>query len=131
MQIETGSQGGEGNAGVGFAVPSNTVREVADDLIAGRGVDHPYLGISVGDNESGSGALVGTVQPDGPAADAGLREGDVVVAVDGAAVTGAGGLTSVVAEHEPGDSLRLTVERNGSTLELEVKLSTRPATTNA
>src|SRR5262245_1188815 len=131
VQIETGGSGGEGNAGVGFAVPSDTVKAVADDLIAGRSVDHPYLGILVGDNASGSGAQVGTVQPDSPAAESGLREGDVIVAVNGQEVTDASELTAAISAHEPGDTLRFTVERDGSKVELEAKLGTRPATTSA
>jgi putative serine protease PepD len=116
---------------VGFAVPSNTTRAVADDLIAGRAVEHPYLGIAVGDAPSGTGAQVGTVRPGSPAARAGLKAGDVISAVNDLRISSANQLTAVVAQHKPGDKLRLTVERNGSTLRLGVTLGTRPATTNA
>jgi putative serine protease PepD len=130
VQIATDGQSGAGaNAGVGFAVPSNTVKTVADDLIAGRAVKHAYLGLSVGNNPSGSGAQVGTVRSGGPAAGAGLEAGDVIVAVNGVRIEDAAQLTAVVAEHRPGDTLRLTVERNGSTLQLSATLGTRPAST--
>ncbi len=60
VQIATDSQGGgSDNAGVGFAVPSNTVKTVVDDLIAGRAIKHAYLGVAVGDSQSGDGAQVG------------------------------------------------------------------------
>ena len=132
VQIAVGDQAsGSINAGVGFAVPSNTVKTVADDLIAGRTVQHAYLGVSVGDSASGTGAQVGTVRAGSPAAAAGLKQGDVITAVDGVEVTSANQLTAAVTEHEPGDTLELTVTRNGSTLHLTAKLGTRPATTTA
>jgi putative serine protease PepD len=132
VQIATDDQSGaSNNAGVGFAVPSNTVKAIAGDLIAGRTVRHAYLGVLVGDNPTGAGARVDTVRSGGPAAKAGLRSGDIIVAANGTKVTSANQLTSIVAEQQPGDTLRLTVERGGSTLELDATLATRPATASA
>ena len=130
VQIATDSQGGgSSNAGVGFAVPSNTVKTVVDDLIAGRAIQNAYLGVAVGDSQSGDGAQVGTVRSGGPAAAAGLKVGDVITAIDGTTVVGANKLTAVVSEHHPGDTLQLTVRRNGSALSVKVVLGVRPATT--
>ncbi len=76
VQIAVDDQGGgSANAGVGFAVPSNAVKAVVDDLIAGKAIEHPYLGVAVGDSPSGSGAQVGTVREGSPAAAAGLEVG--------------------------------------------------------
>jgi putative serine protease PepD len=119
------------NAGVGFAVPSNTVKTVVDSLIAGKAVEHAYLGVSVGDSQSGTGAQVGTVRSGSPAATAGLKQGDVVTAIDGQAVADANALTAAVGSHQPGDTIHVTVKRNGSTVQLTVKLGTRPASTTA
>ena len=132
VQIAVDDQsGGSANAGVGFAVPSNTVKAVADALIAGKVVQHPYLGVSVGDSPSGSGAQIGAVRPGSPAAAAGLKTGDVIIAIDGAPVADSNALTAAVGEHQPGDTLHLTVKRGGSTLDLTAKLGTRPAATTA
>ena len=132
VQIATDSQSGSSiNAGVGFAVPSNTVKSVVTALIAGKTVEHAYLGVTVGDNASGSGAQVGTVRAGSPAAAAGLKSGDVITAVDGVTVENANQLTAAVSGHRPGDELRLTVTRNGATVQLKATLATRPATTTA
>jgi putative serine protease PepD len=131
VQIATDDQnGGSTNAGVGFAVPSNTVKSVVDDLVAGRKVTHPFLGISVGDAASGSGAQVGSVRSGSPAAKAGLKAGDVIVSIDGETITSADELTAVVAEHQPGDTLKLVVERSGSKLSLNATLGTRPSSSS-
>ena len=132
VQIAVDDQnGGSANAGVGFAVPSSTVKTVADDLIAGKVVEHAYLGVTVGDSASGTGAQIGTVRAGGPAAAAGLKTGDVITAIDGAAIANANKLTAAISSHQPGDSIRLSVTRGGSTLTITVKLGTRPATTTA
>lgn len=132
VQIAVDDQGGgSANAGVGFAVPSNTVKAVADELIAGKVVQHAYLGVAVGDSALGSGAQVGTIRAGSPAAAAGLEVGDVITTLDGAAIADAGQLTAAVTSHQPGDTVHLTVKRAGSSLDLTVKLSTRPASTTA
>ena len=132
VQIAVDSQnGGSANAGVGFAVPSNTVKAVADDLIAGKVVEHAYLGVTVGDSQAGSGAVVGTVRAGGPAAAAGLESRDVITAIDGASILNANELTAAVSSHSPGDTLKITVTRGGSTRTITVTLGTRPATTTA
>ncbi len=132
VQIAVDDQnGGSANAGVGFAVPSNTVKKVADDLIAGKTVQHAYLGVAIGDSQSGAGAIVGTVRAGSPAATAGLKVGDVITAVDGTSIEDANDLTAVVGDHQPGDTIKLTVSRDGKTLQLTVKLGTRPASTTA
>ena len=69
VQIAADDSGGSSqNAGVGFAVPSNTVKRVVEDLVAGRTVQHAYLGVSLGTNMNGTGAVIGTVRTGGPAA---------------------------------------------------------------
>src|SRR5580765_2397067 len=87
------------NAGVGFAIPSNTVKSVVAQILSGGTVEHAYLGVSIGD----AGATVETVQSGTPAAKGGLQAGDVVTAVDGKSVANAAALTATVSGHEPGD----------------------------
>ena len=127
--INHGNSGGTSqNAGVGFAVPSNTVKRVVTDLVAGKTVQHAYLGVSVGTNANGTGAVIGTVRTGGPAAAAGVKSGDVVVTVNGKQVSGANELTAAIGALQPGDKATLKVQRGGATLTLTVTLVTRPAT---
>ena len=120
-QIESDSGG---NDGIGFAVPSDEVRSVAQQLVASGTVQHAYLGVQLSDGNGG--AQVGQVAGGGPADDAGLRSGDVVTAIDGKAVTGADALVSAVDAHKPGDQVTLAVRRGGSTTDIKAKLGTRP-----
>ena len=80
-QIESDSGG---NDGVGFAIPSNAVKSVADTIIAGGKVQHAYLGITIGDSTSGAGAQVSSVSRPARRRDKrGLKAGDVITAIDG------------------------------------------------
>jgi putative serine protease PepD len=121
-QIESDSGG---NVGIGFAIPSNTVRSVADQLVSGQKVEHAYLGVSLETAVNG-GARIATVTAGSPAADAGLKAGDVVTAFDGKSISSADELTAAVVAKQPGDSVKITVERGGSTKTLEATLGTRP-----
>jgi putative serine protease PepD len=112
------------NSGVGFAIPSNTVRRVVREILGGGQVQHAFLGVQLGD-ASGGGASVGAITSGSPAAAAGLRDGDVVSAVDGVAVTGADDVVGAVQAHSPGDTIVLTVKRGGSTRQVSVKLADR------
>ena len=123
-QIESDSGG---NDGVGFAIPSDAVKSVADTIISGGKVQHAYLGVTIATVSSGSGAQVSAVKAASPASTAGLKAGDVVTAIDGTAVTTADDLTAKISAHQPGDKVTLSVTRNGSTLKLDVTLGTRPA----
>ncbi len=132
VQIAADDSGGASqNAGVGFAVPSNTVKSVADSLIAGRSVQHAYLGVSIGTNMNGTGAVIGAVRAGSPAAEAGVKSGDVVVAINGTQVSAANELTAAIAALGPGDKAALKVQRGGSTVTLTVTLGTRPASATA
>src|SRR4051794_2567854 len=79
-QIETGGSGG-GNVGIGFAVPSNTVRQIIPRLERGQTVQHPYLGVESTNASGRSGALV--TRATGPAQKAGIRRGDIIVTIGG------------------------------------------------
>jgi putative serine protease PepD len=122
-QIESDSGG---NDGVGFAIPSSMIQRVAQDLISGGKVAHAYLGVQLTDAGSGGGATVAQTVSGGPGADAGLRTGDVVTAIDGKTVASSDALVSAVDSHKPGDQITLTVKRGGDTSQLKVKLGTRP-----
>jgi putative serine protease PepD len=123
-QIATSGAGG-GNVGVGFAVPANTVREVVPRLASGQTIERPYLGLTTAAGSAG--VEVQAVTPGGPAQRAGLRAGDVVVSVDGHAVSEPGDVTDALDGKEPGDSVQVELERDGSRQQLDITLGTRPA----
>jgi putative serine protease PepD len=116
-----------GNDGVGFAIPSNTVRSVASQMVAGKTVEHAYLGVSVSTSTSPAGVLLARVVADGPAASAGLQDDDVITKLDGKTVTSDGDLSSVIDGKKPGDKLEVTYVRDGDTHTVTVTLGTRPS----
>ena len=124
-QIESSSGG---NVGIGFAVPSNTVKSVISQLRETGKASHAYLGVQTRTTE-GDGAQIGQLTSDGPAADAGLQAGDVITEFGGKPVEDADSLTSLVDEHKAGDSVAVKVKRDGDEQELTVKLGERPNTT--
>jgi putative serine protease PepD len=132
-QIETSgsSSDGEegGNVGIGFAIPSNTVKSVVEQLMKTGKVAHAYLGVSTQDSSNGSGAVVAGVASGGPAASAGLQQGDVITSIGGKAVSDSDAVLAVVDEHKVGDTVQVVVKRDGSSKTLDVKLGQRPNST--
>jgi serine protease Do len=110
-------------SGAGFAIPTQTVHPVVEALIKNGVVHHGYLGVGLNDvtpenakffNLTGNtGALIASVTPDSPAGRAGLKEGDVVTAVNGHSVQNGGDLQVIVSEVAPGTKINLDVMRNG------------------
>jgi putative serine protease PepD len=123
-QIE--SQSG-GNDGVGFAIPSNTVRSVVSQILSTGKVEHAYLGVSLGERDGAAGAEIAAVRSGSPAETAGLRAGDVITRVDGQAVESAEEIHRAIESRKPGDKLELTVERDGEPRTVTVTLRARPA----
>jgi len=133
-QIEStgsSSSGGQaGNVGIGFAIPSNTVKTVVEQLRASGKVTHAYLGVQSGD-AGGAGAQVGAVTAGGPAATGGLQVGDVITSLGGKAVDDSSALSSLVDEHKAGDTVEVKITRSGKQQTLSVKLGERPTTTTS
>ena len=130
-QIESSgsSSGGQGgNVGIGFAIPSSTVKTVVEQLRETGTVSHAYLGVSTGD-ASGAGAQVGAVTSGSPAAAGGLAPGDIITSFGGKSVDDSSALSSLVDEYKPGDSVEVKVSRNNQEQSLTVKLGERPTTT--
>ena len=114
------------NSGIGFAVPSNTVKTVVDLLVAGKEIRHAYLGVQTTDADGG-GARVASVQPGSPADEAGVRAGDVVRAFDGKEVTDSASLSAQVNHHQAGDKVEVVVRSGGEQRTVELELAERPA----
>jgi S1-C subfamily serine protease len=114
------------NAGVGFAVPIDASKTVAQTLIAGGKVQHAYVGVRIEDAPSG-GALITRVVPGSPAAKAGLKAGDVITAFHGKSIASADTLTAAVYEARPGEKVTLTIHRNDATKHLSLTLGVQPA----
>jgi putative serine protease PepD len=114
-----------GNEGVGFAIPSDTVKAIAQQLISTGKAVHAYLGISIDSNAST--ARVAGIRPDTPAAKAGLKTGDVITAVDGKTIGSGDDLTRAIDAHKPGDHVTVTYTRGGSEHTTDVTLATRPS----
>jgi putative serine protease PepD len=101
-----------GNIGLGFAIPSNKAKQVAEELMAGKKVSHAALGVSVTEAEGG-GALVSTVTPNSAAAKAGLQQGDVIKSVDGKAINDSDDLVGIVQAANVGDKVTIVFTRDG------------------
>ena len=99
-------------------------------LEAGKQVSHAYLGVATSDATSG-GATLGQVNSGGPAEKAGLQAGDVVTKLGDTTVNSSSDLVAAIADHAPGDQVKLTVRRGSQTLERTVTLGTQPAQTAA
>jgi putative serine protease PepD len=130
-QIETNNTtaSGEGSSsGVGFAIPSDTVSRIASTIIAGQKVQHAYVGVSLTANSAG-GAKISQVQPTSPATQAGLQAGDVVTAIDGRTVTSTDQFIANIDNYAPGQTVTLTINRQGQTKQIKVHLGTRPPQT--
>ena len=121
-QIRSESNGSEG---VGFAIPSDTVRSVATQLIASGKAEHAYLGVSI-DSTAANARIAGT-RPNTPARRAGMKAGDVVTALGGKQISTGDELASAIAAHKPGDTVSVTYTRDGKSHTVSVKLATRPS----
>jgi putative serine protease PepD len=122
IQSESG-----GSDGVGFAIPSNTVKSVVEQLVAGRSPQYAYLGVQVASSTSPVGAELADVVPGTPADRAGLQAGDVVTKLDGTTIESADDLSNVIDAKKPGDKLAVTYVREGETHTVTVTLGTRPS----
>ena len=128
--------------GIGFAIPVNTARDIAEELIAKGKVDHPFLGIqmakitpelkeqlksqkNIGVNAK-EGVLIVNVVPNSPADKAGLKSGDVIQTIAGKAVIKTDEVQQAVAKTEVGDKLNLGVQRDGKQVNVEVKVGILP-----
>jgi serine protease Do len=130
------SGGGGGNQGVGFAIPINMARSVMDQIVGHGKVVRGYLGLFPQDvtpalaKEFGlskpGGALVSGLKPDAPAAHAGLKNGDVILELNGQPVESANDLRLRISQAAPGSSVKLQVSREGKTQEMNVTLGELP-----
>ena len=129
--IRTGGAG-EGNIGIGFAVPIDTAKRVLPTLKEGKDVERAYLGVTTAtvtpemNLRVDRGAVVQDVAPLSPADEAGLIIGDVIVKLGGEDVRSTDDVSRIVEEREPGDELDLEVVRAGRREQAEVRLSKRP-----
>jgi putative serine protease PepD len=122
------SDGSNGNIGIGFAVPIDIAARSAKAIVEGKPIQTGFLGVSTGDPTSGrGGALINDVTPGTPAADAGLQVGDLVIELDGQAVSGQDDLIGRIRDHQPGDKVTLTVVRDGKEQTVTATLADRPA----
>jgi putative serine protease PepD len=137
------------NVGIGFSIPSNTVRSIADTLISSGKVEHAYLGVSVQeipatvahDLSLTPGVEITDVKSGTPAQKAGLKGatgkkmvqgtqyatgGDVITAIDGQKAKTSEGVQLAIDAHHPGDTIEITYWRKGETKTVSIKLATRP-----
>jgi putative serine protease PepD len=126
VNSQIATAGSQGNVGIGFAVPANTVREVLPQLERGAAPEHAYLGVSTSP-APGGGAQVAEATAGGPAADAGLAAGDVITEIDGDAVNAPDDVAQAIEDRSPGDQVSVTVTRGGSERTIDVTLEQRPA----
>ncbi|MFW6324104.1 MAG: DegQ family serine endoprotease [Desulfovibrionales bacterium] len=123
--------------GIGFAIPSDQAEYVINQLQKYGKVRRGWLGVTIQDMDPNTaraldlpepvGALVASVQPNGPAAGAGLKAGDVVLEVNGNTIQDAHDLTRVIGRVDPGETIRVTFWRNGEREQVRVELGERDA----
>lgn len=122
----------ESFAGIGFAIPGNYAVNIAEQIIAGEQVTHAYIGLSMqtvnaqnaqANNLSVSqGAYVAEVAADGPAEAAGIKQGDIITAIDNTEITSADAVILAVRSHDIGDTVQVTVRRGNEDITVSVTL---------
>ena len=131
------SSGTAGSIGIGFAIPSNLVKRVTNEIIDNGSVKHVVLGITIksssveADGVTRGCAQVQAVTDGGPASKAGVKAGDSIVAFNGKAVNNNYSLLGYVRASAMGDKVKLTVVRGGNTMDLEVTLDQEETKTNS
>ena len=134
--------------GIGFAIPINIARPIMDQAVAGQKLARPYIGIRyemldlqrskelglavhegayVDGGQTGTGSSGEAIVPDGPAAKAGVKQGDIIVAIEGQTIDTEHPLDSVLTQFAPGRTVTLGILRNGQKLDVQVTLGVRPA----
>ena len=124
MNAQIASQSGS-NSGIGYAIPIETVSDVVEELLRDGEVKHAYLGVQIADADGG--ARIADVVAGGPADEAGLRVGDLVVSAGGEEIGSGDELRDAVTSREPGDELELEIRRGQNTREITVTLGERPS----
>jgi len=119
-------------AGMGFAIPTQIVQPTVAELIKTGKVEHGYMGVGISDvtpenakffeMKSANGAVVTEVTPDAPGAKAGLKAGDVITGLNGQPISTAGELQMKVEQQQPGTTIKLAVVRDGTNMDVPVKL---------
>jgi serine protease Do len=112
------------SVGIGFAIPSETVTRIVNQLLAKGTIERGWLGVSVEDRDEG--VLIANLDRTGPAAKAGMRAGDLVVAINGERIDSSRGLIRAVAIVSPGNSITITVRRQGRDMDIPVNVGRRP-----
>ncbi|MCL5736937.1 MAG: trypsin-like peptidase domain-containing protein [Actinobacteria bacterium] len=126
-----------GAVNIGFAIPAVVATQVADEIIKTGKATHAYLGVGTqtvtpdlqqqfGLSRS-SGILVAEITPGGPADKAGIKQGDIVTKIDGTDMTVSSDLLVAIRDKKPGDTVQVTIDRNGSESTVAVTLEERPA----
>ena len=130
--LGSSSSSQSGNIGIGFAIPSNEAKSIADQLIANGTAQHAYIGVSASDTtvtDNGSkrsAALIQSVSSGTPAEKAGLQTQDAVIAIDGQVIDSSEAFVANIHEHKVGDRVTLTVIRGGQKQDIQVTLAARP-----
>ncbi|MBN8902118.1 MAG: trypsin-like peptidase domain-containing protein, partial [Rhodospirillales bacterium] len=113
-----------GSVGIGFAIPSEIVGRIVTQLAASGSIERGWLGVSV--EERDGRVVIATIDRSGPAARAGVRASDVVLAINGERVETSRGLIRSVAAVAPGNTVKLTVRRQGREIDIPVTVGRRP-----
>ncbi len=126
-----------GAVSIGFAIPSVVVTQVADEIISTGKATHAYIGVSTVtltpdlqsqyDLSRSSGILVAQVSAGGPAARAGIQQGDIIVELEGEEMVESADLLMAIRDKKPGDTVEVSIDRNGEQMVIEVTLDERPA----
>ena len=131
MGRSSSGEGGSGSIGIGFAIPVKLADKVAKQLIKSGTATHAYLGVTLdtdgatADGEKRAGAKITSVEGGSPADKAGLKKGDVVIAIDGKTTAQGSALTGYVRQYSANDKVKLTVIRDSKKQDIDVTLAER------
>ena len=134
--VNGGNNGSGGNAGVGFAVPVSTLQQVAQELIKTGKVSRGFIGVSsqnitpqmakAFNLTSADGVIVASVAANGPAAQAGVQVGDILVMINDTSIKDVTSMINEIAKLKPGTSAKISLQRNGQMIQLPIVIGERP-----